>query len=292
MRFPGQMLAQTKREAPTAMSETARSSSACSRPSGRSSSITTNGVNGKTVSDNRRRGTGGDFDPSVNHMTFISASSRNDNTKGSSTNRRGYGGTEARRRGQIDQRFTVRRDPSRGRGIFALEAVPAGTEVLVAKQAAAVPRDRYRAAFCRRCLTLLDKKSLIKCRRCEDHFCGKECVIAAAGEGTHEATCAFVEDLGEERLEKMGEGLSTAATDREILRLAMDCLSRRSAGLSDQDEWVEIEDLDLGTAGFTDYGECDSDGTLDADVIRAVEARLGSRGLVVTVEEMQTVHRR
>ena len=116
-----------------------------------------------------------------------------------------------------------------------MEPVPAGTEVLVAKQAAALPRGRYRPAFCRRCLTLLDKSLLIKCRRCEDRFCGKECVIAAAGEGTHEATCDFVEGLGEGCLEKLGEGDNAAAAEKDILRLTVECLARRGAGLSDDE---------------------------------------------------------
>lgn len=204
------------------------------------------------------------------------------------------GGCCARRRGQLDPRFDVKRDPSRpqrGRGLFAVEAVSAGTEVMVARQAAAVPRDTYRAAFCRRCLTLLDKKLLIKCRRCEDRFCGKECVIAAAREGTHEATCAFVEGLGVECLEELTKGDSAAATEKEILRLTVECLARRRAGLSDEEEWVEIEDLDLGVGGTENSGGAIG-GFLDASVIREAQARLNNRGLEVSPEEIETVHRR
>lgn len=180
-----------------------------------------------------------------------------------------------------------------------MEAVPAGTQVLVARQAAALPRGRYRPAFCRRCLTLLDKSLLIKCRRCEDRFCGKECVIAAAGEGTHEATCDFVEGLGEETLRKLGEGDNAAATEKEILRLTVECLSRRGAGLSDEEEWIEIDDLvlpeDGGEAGRSagdGGGEGDGDGMLEDSVVGEAQARLNSRGLGVSAEEIQTVHRR
>lgn len=259
--------------------------------------MSTNRPKGKTLASNisssSHRGTEGCADSSSNSKDLISTSRRNGD---GSTRGGGYGGKESRRRGQIDPRFAVRRDPAqprRGRGVFALEKVPAGTEVLVAKQAAAIPRDRYRAAFCRRCLTLLDKKSLIKCRRCEDRFCGKECVIAHAGESTHEATCAFIEGLGEEHLERLGGGASTAVTDGEILRLTMECFARRSASLSDQDEWVEIEDLDLGPGNVGENGGLDSENEiLDPDVIRMAEARLNARGLVVTAEEIQTVNRR
>lgn len=174
---------------------------------------------------------------------------------------------------------------------------------MVARQAAALPRGRYRPAFCRRCLTLLDKSLLIKCRRCEDRFCGKECVIAAAGEGTHEATCDFVEGLGEESLRKLGEGDSGAATEKEILRLTVECLSRRGAGLSDEEEWIEIDDLVLpeddgeagggaGGGGAGGGGGGGGDGTLEDSVVREAQARLNSRGLGVSAEEIQTVHRR
>lgn len=183
-----------------------------------------------------------------------------------------------------------------------MEAVQAGTQVLVAKQAAALPRGRYRPAFCRRCLTLLDKSQLIKCRRCEDRFCGKECVIAAAGEGTHEATCDFVEGLGEDCLEKLGEGDNAAAAEKDILRLTVECLARRGAGLSDDEEWIEIDDLVLPEqereaaggrgGGGGDSGSGEGDGVLEADVVREAQARLNSRGLAVSAEEIQTVHRR
>eukprot|EP00752_Nemacystus_decipiens_P001976 g1899.t1 len=215
----------------------------------------------------------------------------------------GGGGASARRRGQLDPRFQVRRNPARplrGRGVFAVEPVMAGAVVLVAKQAAALPRGRYRTAFCRRCLTLLDKSQLIKCRRCEDRFCGKECVIAAAGEGTHEATCDFVEGLGGECLEKLGEGDNAAAAEKDILRLTVECLARRGAGLSDDEEWIEIDDLVLpeqereagGGGGGCDGGFVERDGMLEDDVVRDAQTRLNNRGLAVSAEEIQTVHRR
>ncbi|CAM9789556.1 unnamed protein product [Pylaiella littoralis] len=230
------------------------------------------------------------------HGVCNSSSSKSKNNHGSGCSSAGC--SFARRRGQLDPRFQVRRNPARplrGRGVFAVEAVPAGTQVLVAKQAAALPKSRYRPAFCRRCLTLLDKSLLIKCRRCEDRFCGKECVIAAAGEGTHEATCDFVEGLGEECLEKLGQRDNAAATEKEILRLTIECLSRRGAGLSDEEEWIEIDDLVLPEeereGGCEGYDGAD-DGTLDGSVIREAQARLNSRGLGVSAEEIQTVHRR
>lgn len=176
-----------------------------------------------------------------------------------------------------------------------MEPVLAGAEVLVAKQAAALPRGRYRPSFCRRCLSLLDKSHLIKCRRCEDRFCGKECVIAAAGEGTHEATCDFVEGLGEECLEKLGEGDNAAAAEKDILRLTVECLARKGAGLSDDEEWIEIDDLVLPEQEREAGGDGDGfegDGMLEADVVREAQARLNNRGLAVSAEEIQTVHRR
>lgn len=182
-----------------------------------------------------------------------------------------------------------------------MEAVPAGTEVMVAKQAAALPRGRYRAAFCRCCLTLLDKAALIKCQRCEDRFCGKECVISAAGEGTHEATCSFVEGLGDDCVNSVGSGAgrrdSAAATEMEILRLTIECLARKRAGLSDEEEWAEIEDLDVG-AGVADDGDDDVDdagadgGVLDVAAIREAQARLNRKGHEVSAREIQRVHRR
>lgn len=206
------------------------------------------------------------------------------------------GGTcTRRRRQQLDPRFEVRRDPAcpqRGRGVFAIEAVPAGTEVMVARQAAGLPRDRYRAAFCRCCLNLLDKAALIKCQRCEDRFCGKECVIAAAREGTHETTCSYVEGLGDGCFDSPGARDSAAATEREILRLTIECLARRRAGLSDEEEWAEIEDLDLG-AGATDDEDPGVDGgMLDVAAIREAQARLNRKGYEVPAREIQMVHRR
>ncbi|CAM9657808.1 unnamed protein product [Ectocarpus sp. 6 AP-2014] len=228
-------------------------------------------------------------------VTWSEPNSKNNGSSkhGSGCSSGGGGGSCARRRGQLDPRFQVRRNPARpkrGRGIFAVEAVPAGTEVLVAKQAAALPRDRYRPAFCRRCLTLLDKSLLIKCRRCEDRFCGKECVIAAAGEGTHEVTCGLVEGLGEEQLSELGRGDNAAATETDILRLTVECMSRRGAGLSDEEEWIEIDDLVLPED--EGGGEGSGGGTLEPDVIREAQARLNDGGLEVSAEEIQTVHRR
>lgn len=182
--------------------------------------------------------------------------------------------------------------------MFAVEAVPAGTEVMVAIQAAALPRGRYRAAFCRCCLTLLDKAALIKCQRCEDRFCGKECVISAAGEGTHETTCSFVEGLGDDPLDGTGAGRdSAAATERELLRLTMEYLAKRWGGLSDEEEWAEIEDLGLG-AGVAEDNDDDDDGPgvdggiLDVAAIREAQARLNSKGHEVSAREIRRVHRR
>lgn len=273
MRFPGQNQILTKRETPPP-GESSRLSLTC--PSGGGTSTTTNG---DAVDTSVAPGAGAllvDTHPEPSNNAHACGAG---------------GGSCARRRGQLAPPFDVRRDPARpqrGRGVFAVEAVPAGTEVMVARLAAAVPRDQYRAAFCRRCLTLLDKKLLIKCRRCEDRFCGKECVIAAAGEGTHEATCAFVEGLGD--LEKLEMGGSAAATQKEILRLTVECLARRGAGLSDEEEWVEIEDLDLGAGVGEKYGAgCP---ILDAGVIREAQARLISTGVEVSAEEVQTLYRR
>lgn len=232
---------------------------------------------------------------------------------------------QPRRRAQIDPRFEVRRNPTcpqRGRGVFALQPVPAGTQVMVAREAAAVPKDAYRAAFCRRCLTLLDKSTLIKCRRCEDRFCGKDCVIAAAGEGTHEATCAFMEGPewrndgggGTPGGGKGAEGLSTtayepAASETELLRLTMECLARRRAILSDEEEWDEIIDIDAGRDDVgvgvdvdVDVGGANgwegqsagasSSGIVDPAVLREAQQKLKEGGREVSVEEIEMVHRR
>lgn len=245
-------------------------------------------------------------------------------------------------RGQLDPRFEVLRDtsrPVRGRGVFATQDVKGGTKVMVARQTAAVPMDRYRTAFCRRCLVLLDKSTLIKCRRCEDRFCGKGCVIAAAGEGTHEATCGFVENLdyhdhdvegpqpgrrggsdwdgggdkeGEEHKLSLNEAsrmqleatYSPAATETELLRLTMECLARRRAGLIDESEWEEILDLDSGERGESadaaaeqgNEGSAPAGGAggtkLHPAMLREAQARLKGGRVRVSEEEIQMVYTR
>lgn len=221
---------------------------------------------------------------------------------------------QPRRRGQIDPRFEVRRDPNRprrGRGIFALQDVRAGTRVMVAYQSAAVPKDAYRAAFCRRCLSLLDKSTLIKCRRCEDRFCGKECVIAAAGEGTHEATCAFMEASGPNAPPAALPGgalppaYAPAATETELMRLTMECLARRRAGLCGDEEWDEILDLegcgvapgggdrrgvDGGAAGAA--SATPENRVFHPSVLQEAGHRLKGGAREVPVEEMEMVHSR
>lgn len=275
----------------------------------------------------------------------------------------------SRRRDQLDPRFEIQADPARphrGRGIFATQAVKAGTKVMVARQSAAVPKDKYRAAFCCRCLTLVDKNTLIKCRHCEDRFCGKDCVIAAANEGTREATCAFLENLdggddtaaasaaqgravvgsfaGREKrgrsnlnITSNGDGggaskeeihrreelkaallaqsentYAPAASVLELLRLMMECLARRRAGLCSQQEWEEILDLEDGgehddadaTAATTTTGsggggdgapseDCDSLGArLNPCLLRAAEEKLDGGKIQVSAEEIQMVYAR
>lgn len=78
------------------------------------------------------------------------------------------------------------------------------------------------------------------------------------------------------------------------MRLTVECLARRGAGLSDEEEWIEIEDLDLGVPGGVSVcgREEKGYGALDAGVVREAQARLNSRGVDVSPEEIQTLHRR
>lgn len=103
-----------------------------------------------------------------------------------------------------------------------------------------------------------------------------------------------MEGLGEQSLKTLGEGDSPAASEKEILRLTVECLARRGAGLSDEEEWIEIEDLDLGILGGVGVSGRDEGGyrTLDSAVVREAQARLSSRGVDVSTEEIQTLHRR
>lgn len=139
----------------------------------------------------------------------------------------------ARRTGNLDARVEIRFDTKRGRGLFALRDIPAGTEVMRVPAAAAVLLDRSRKGSCSGCLLPADTVgSLEACHGIPLSLCAgckKAGSVGATRELTKELNTICATSRG---------------VDKDSLRLAADVFVRRKAGLLDDSEWGLLNSLE------------------------------------------------
>lgn len=155
-----------------------------------------------------------------------------------------------RRTAQLDSRVEIRCDPKRGRGLFALRDMPAGTEVMRAPATAAVLLSRERES-CGGCL-LKVAGTLEACHDCSLSFCadckqyatcGGTKIGDAGGSGVFgdsNATCELTKEL----LRVCATNPEGGSPDEGVLRLLADVLIRRKAGMINDEEWDMLNSLE------------------------------------------------
>lgn len=161
----------------------------------------------------------------------------------------------ARRTGRLDKRVEFRVDParpSRGRGLYALEDVPKGTEVMRMPAVGAVVSMRHCRSSCCGCFSPLLKADraatcsdcgLLFCPECDQHF-------KTNGAGLHGLTCRFTPAAFRLCVS------SGRQIQESVLRLSADILARKTAGITTDDEWfllnsLESQDNEAGTIGLS-----------------------------------------
>lgn len=209
---------------------------AASRPNnGKSSSNAADNNNNRTgVTSQRPR-------LAFEHMVDLvdeSASESSPPTKSSSD---GDPTQYARRTANLDARVEVRFDPKRGRGLFALRDISAGTEVMRVPAAAAVLLDRSRKGSCSGCLLPTDTVgSLEACHGFPLSFCAG-CKKAGAVGGVSGVHNGVTRELTKELNTICA---TSGGVDKDSLRLAADVFVRRKAGLFDDSEWGLLNSLE------------------------------------------------
>lgn len=146
-----------------------------------------------------------------------------------------------RRACKLDPRVVIREDQERaerGRGLFALEDVPKGTELMRVRAVAVVVESSAKKTTCCRCFRAVNSQRPLTLRPCSDcgfSFCAR-CGIAESEEGhPHRDDCL---------LNSVMEGFGFLQADVGILRLATDLFVRRKKlGLVNDDEWEIMNTL-------------------------------------------------
>lgn len=168
----------------------------------------------------------------------------------------------AQERRQLDPRFVVRRDPqqpSRGRGVFALQDVRAGAEVMRVRPAAAVVQTQDQRMMCACCFKNVSipgrEPPRSACSMCDYVFC-KECTDKDGFQQSvefqvHRDCCEFCSALKQSPVGDVEEA------DPELLRLMADCFARRKRGLVDDAAWAEIQRLESKDASGSVKGLSD-----------------------------------
>lgn len=197
---------------------------------------------------------------------------------------------------QLDARFVVRRDPlrpKRGRGVFAVHGVPAGTEVMRVRAVAVAAKFKYHLTVCAYCFTNQrpqkdgGKVLTIMCDGCNARLC-EECyarpgVQDSARAKVHADTCQFTKSVAAAHI--------AAHVDSELLVLVADCLARRKRGLIDDQEWAAINGLESSEIGMAG-GVKDLLGERDLRAVRErMEELLPTLGIILE-SDIQTIYSR
>lgn len=154
----------------------------------------------------------------------------------------------ARRAANLDSRVEIRRDERRGRGLFALRNIPAGTEVMRVPAAAAVSLQGK--GSCSGCLLSTNPVGPLEvCHGCSLSFCAS-CKNAGTTRGAKGArVIAVVHSSAMCELTKEFFGICAtsrggAGPDNGSLRLLADVLVKRKAGMIDDEEWDLLSSLE------------------------------------------------
>lgn len=155
----------------------------------------------------------------------------------------------ARRAAKLDTRVEIRRHKKRGRGLFALRNIPAGTEVMRVPAAAAV--SLHGKGSCSGCLlTTAEVGSLKACPGCSLRFCAR-CKDAGTARGAKgvgvlapvhsSAMCELTKEFFEMCATSRG---ATGGPDFDSLRLLADVVVKRKAGMIEDEEWDVLISLE------------------------------------------------
>lgn len=179
---------------------------------------------------------------------------------------------------QLHSRFLIRSDPKKGRGVYALEDVPGGTEVMRVRGVATTVKSTSRRNVCGICFADLpgnegsaECKLAESCPICKSVFCVK-CANRrdfwnSVPIQMHRETCHFVATL---QRAPLGPNVDT-----EILAMVADFLARKKRGFVDDQELEVIEALQRSR---------DTSGADDLKILSAGEVGEVVRRLNVTVQ--------
>lgn len=184
----------------------------------------------------------------------------------------------ARRSAKLDHRVEIRKDrdhPERGRGLFAVQRVPEGTEVLRVRAVGAAVAKPFKKKFCCRCFRRAKKfDDLTPCRNCSLPLCDA-CHAGDAGDRPHSTRCEFAR-----------KSLFLKPLDEGSLRLSADILARKKAGEIDDEDWGLLNSLGI------DNSEAGSTGLDARELQKAVNIFKDAMDMDVSEEDIQTMHRR
>ncbi|CAN0023879.1 unnamed protein product [Laminaria digitata] len=183
-----------------------------------------------------------------------------------------------RRSAKLDHRFEIRKDrdhPERGRGLFAVQRVPEGTEVLRVRAVGAAVAKPFKKKLCGRCFRRAKKfDDLTPCRNCLLPLCDA-CHAGDAGDRPHSTRCEFGR-----------KSLMLNPLDEGTLRLSADILARKKAGEIDDEDWGLLNSLGI------DNSEDGSTGLDARELQKAVNMFKDAMDMDVSEEDIQTMHRR
>ena len=187
----------------------------------------------------------------------------------------------ARRSAKLDHRVEIRGDrdhPERGRGLFAVQRVPEGTEVMRVRAVGAAVVRPSKKDLCGRCFRRAYKQDFpTACGNCWLSLCVK-CHDGDTGDRSHSTTCEF------ERICLMLA--ANPSVDEGTLRLSADILARKRAGEIDDKDWDLLNTLE------SDNNKAGSIGLGAHHLQIAVESFKDAMDMDVSEEDVQTMYRR
>ncbi|CAM9324935.1 unnamed protein product [Hapterophycus canaliculatus] len=196
----------------------------------------------------------------------------------------------ARRAAKLDSRVEIRRHPKRGRGLFALGNIPAGTEVMRVPAAGAVSRQGH--GSCSGCLLSANTVGPLQpCHGCSLSFCAS-CKIAGTARGAKGVGIIAIVHSGP-MCELTKEFFGICATSRggagpshDSLRLLADVVVKRKAGIIDDEEWALLISLE------SDDNEAGSMSLTRPELESCVKLFKRLLGIDISQEDVQTMYRR
>lgn len=186
-----------------------------------------------------------------------------------------------RRSAKLDRRVEIREDrdhPERGRGLFAVQRVPEGTEVMRVRAVGAAVVRPMKEDLCGRCFRRQNPCDVLtKCRNCLLPLC-VACQSGDAEGRPHSTTCEFA------RISLLLAANRSA--DEGTLRLSADILARKRAGEIDDKDWdllnsLESHDNKAGKIGL---------GARELQI--GVQTFKDAMDMDVSEEDVQTMYRR